>query len=180
MSKGGVNMARVRLHEIVEQAARNVTDADGRFHKKDHIDQVKGMLATVQLSPVTQEELKYREARKLCEDFVRTRTPRARGSRNSAIPTLYSDGSLLVLTNGDRVWMQDANRDDLIQWNRSASERVQNAMARQDDRRQYVEQRLQFWKGRDDIKHLGELERHFFNYTPDAGEEGFGEEEEDE
>lgn len=160
-------MARVRLNEVIEQAARNVTNPAGRFARNEHVNEIKRLLEHIQLSPLTQEELKHRQAAKLAEGFVRTRQPRSRTLRSSSMPTLYSDGSLLVLYEGERVWMQDATFDDLQIWNKIASERSQTVQSRQTDRDKYVQSRMAVWAGRNDIANLGELERHFFNYTED-------------
>jgi hypothetical protein len=169
MEKGGsVSTHEVRIWELVEQAARAATDEDGRFSGKRHKDELAHLLSTVDFPQVRDVQLDL-SARKLVESFARRRNPRTRNGQ-SAIPSLYDDGFLLVLEDGMRVWMEDATQQDLILWGNRTAEKTAKHLEAQRQREQYIEARLTVWRGRPDIEKLGKLERHFFGYSPVDGD----------
>lgn len=158
-----------RIWELVEQAARNASDEDGRFSGKQHKDELIELLENVDMARVREVQLDL-SARKLVESFARRRNPRERHGQSS-LPSLYDDSFVLVLEDGLRVWMNDATQQDLITWDSRTAEKVQKTVDAQRKRHQYVETRLTVWRGRRDIQTLGDLERHYFGYSPREGED---------
>lgn len=158
-----------RIWELVEQAARTVTDDKGQFSGKGHKDALVSLLQNVDFPRVREVQMDL-SARKLVESFARRRNPRERHGQSS-LPSLYDDSFVLVLEDGIRVWMSDATQQDLITWDSRTAEKVQKTVDAQRKRHQYVETRLTVWRGRTDIHTLGDLERHYFAYEPREGED---------
>lgn len=87
------------------------------------------------------------------------------------MPEGYDADFVLVFDEDIRVRMQDATYQDLVLWQQKIGEEANRAHQAQQERDRYVDSRLEMWRGRDDIKTLGDLEGTFFGHSSAAGKE---------
>jgi len=144
---------------MVEQAALAVTDADGKFHNKDH--QAEVLARIPDLPPNVQTVAREQQAKQLVAAFIKRRTPK-RGANGS----LYSDFYVLSLGTGKRVWMKYARADDLNLWGGQDAANLSRVARASADKQEYIGERIfAFREHPDDL--LGDVERIEFGYALD-------------
>ena len=152
--------AELRLQNIVAQSARELTDADGRFHKRRLIDAVREQLTREDLDPFVKAAALDKLAQSLVTGFGEHRNPRRRRAG-----TLFHPRDIVKLGTGVWVWMDRATDSDLLEWSRLSRKnrvRVDLADAEVQD---YVDQRIDAFRTHTDVLYLGDLERGVFGWT---------------
>jgi len=166
---------KAHLHALVQQCAHKVTDDNGRLDVKDLRDEIR--IALENLPPHIEHQAREDQVEKLASSFRAKRNPRPRNGQISFHPE-----ALLPLGNGVSVWMDRATPDDLRTWG-MLSTRNNIKVARADlNRQEYVMSRLDAWRSRTNLPHLGVLEREVFghqgaadpgDFDDDGTEDGF-------
>ncbi|KQV20951.1 MULTISPECIES: hypothetical protein [unclassified Kitasatospora] len=151
--------AEIRLQEIVEDAARTVTDDTGRFHKTDFESEVRKRLSADDLEVHIQAEALDKLAHGLVRGFGERRSPNPR--RRSG---MFHPQGILKLGSGKWVWMESATPTDLLEWGRLASQNLARVAQAETIRQDYVAERLDAFRLHSDLL-LGELERIVFGYV---------------
>ncbi|MPZ66194.1 MAG: hypothetical protein GEU83_11995 [Pseudonocardiaceae bacterium] len=153
-----MNMAEARIWEMVEHAAKAVTDNTGQFEKKGHIDEIKARLTGDELPPHVYHATLDLQAKNLAERFVSRRNPRP-GKKNG----MFHPSAILPLGDGKRVWMEYATDTDLIEWARLATKNLARVAAAEGARQSYVADRLEAMRDRPGWT-LGRIERDVYGY----------------
>jgi hypothetical protein len=155
-----VSTADARLWEIVEAAARTVTDElTGRFENKHLIDEVRARLADEELQAHVRLVAEDRLAESLARSFVRGRNPKPGKPEG-----MFHPGAILSLGDGKRIWMEYATDRDLIEWGRLSTKNLARVATAEGGRQQYVADRLEAFEDHRDWL-LGRIEREFFGYV---------------
>lgn len=155
-----MSVAETRMWELVEAAARTVTDElTGRFENKHLVDEVRTRLSDDDLQVHVRAVAADRLAESLARSFVRSRNPKP--GRPSG---MFHPGAILSLGDGKRIWMEHANDRDLIEWGRLSTKNLARVATAEGSRQQYVAERLDaFLSHRDWL--LGRIEREVFGYV---------------
>lgn len=157
-----MSTADTRLWELVEQAARAVTDeSTGQFDNKSLIDEVKASLANEELPEHVRASSIDVLAKSLARGFVSKRNPRP-GKPSG----MFHPGAILPLGDGKRVWMEYATDRDLIEWARQSTKNLARVASAEGSRQSYVAERLDAMRSHRDWL-LGRVEREVFGFTPD-------------
>ncbi|MFF0551103.1 hypothetical protein ACFYUL_19300 [Streptomyces sp. NPDC004311] len=154
------------LQRLVEDTALEITDADGRFRKRDLVDAVRGKLGHQHLGPQTQSLALDRLAESAVTGFGDRRNPRRRGPG-----TLFHPDDILKLGNGTWIWMKDATDSDLVAWRRLSRRNRSYVDAADNEVQDYTDDRLDAFRTNADIVRLIDLERHYFGWTADSTEQ---------
>jgi hypothetical protein len=151
-----------RVWEMVGRCADNVTDDQGRFEHKNFIEEIA---ATIDEMPVhARARVDRMTAHSLATGFISRRNPKPR-----AQGSMYRDDAILPLGDGRRVWMRDATDDDLIRWARLSTANLARVAQAEGARQQYAADRIGALRDHPDLP-LSEIERRYFGYEPEAGE----------
>jgi hypothetical protein len=133
-----VSNADTRLWEIIEQAARAVTDPDtGHFDQKAFVDELRARITADNVSPDVRAATLDETAKRLADSFVNRRKPKQRA--NGA---LFDPGAVLPLGDGKRVWMDTATAADLIAWAGLEAKNAARILAAAGRRQEYAADRL--------------------------------------
>lgn len=157
-----MSAADARMWEIVEAAAREVTDdATGRFESKELIGEIRARLASKDLEPHVRVVTLDRLAKSLADSFVKSRNPRPRLGKPK---TLFNAGAILPLGDGKRIWMEYAGPNDLIEWARLSTKNLARVATAEGSRQAYVADRLEAFLSHAEWL-LGKIEREVFGYV---------------
>ncbi|WP_338676803.1 hypothetical protein V1460_30415 [Streptomyces sp. SCSIO 30461] len=154
--------AELRLRCLVEETAREITDTDGRFRKRDLVTAVRAKLDHTHLGPQTQALALDRLAESEVTGFGDQRNPRRRGPG-----TLFHPDDILKLGNGIWVWMKDTTDADLVAWQRLSRRNRAYVDAADNEVQDYTDERLDAFRTTDGIVRLIDLEHHYFGWTQD-------------
>lgn len=169
-----MNPAERRLWEIVEAAARDVTNGDGAFYAKDLREQILTRLSADDLPLNVQGITLEMLAGSLASRFVSRRNPKPRGDAQ-----LFDDTAVLPLGDGKRVWMGRADAHDLVAWIALSSRNLANVAKAESVRQLYGSERLDVMREHPGVL-LGEIERNYFGHAPtDAPDDGAEDEDHD-
>ncbi|MFC9327927.1 hypothetical protein [Kitasatospora sp. NPDC057015] len=157
-------IADIRLHEIVEEAARAVTDDTGRFHKGAFEAEVRRRLSAEDLDLHVQAAAMDKLAHGLVRGWGERRSPNPRRKAG-----MFHPKGILKLGSGMWVWMDSATPTDLLEWGRLSSRNLARVAQAETVRQDYVAERLDAFRLHAGLL-LGELERIVFGYVhdPDA------------
>lgn len=155
-----MSTADSRLWELVEQAARAVTDeSTGQFDNKELIDELKASLVDEELPDHVRASSVDVLAKSLARGFVSRRNPRP-GKASG----MFHPGAILPLGDGKRVWMEYATDRDLIEWARQSTKNLARVASAEGSRQAYVAERLDAMRAHRDWL-LGRVEREVFGYV---------------
>lgn len=155
-----MSTAHARMWELVEEAAKAVTDElTGRFDNKTLVDELRERLADEDLMEHVREVGRERLAKSLADGFVRSRNPKP-GKPSG----MFHPGAILPLGDGKRIWMEYATDRDLIEWGRQSSRNLARVATAEGSRQQYVAERLEAFETHRDWL-LGRIEREVFGYV---------------
>lgn len=155
-----MSQVNARLWEIVETAARAVTDADtGHYKQESFRAELVERLSSYDAPAHVQELVRDLAVKRLVDGFDARRKPKF-----SEQGSLYSDGYILKLGHGERVWMLMATPTDLISWAAQESKNSAAVLAAAGRRQAYVALRLSVWAEHPDWR-LGRIERDMFDYV---------------
>ncbi|MEU9074578.1 hypothetical protein AB0D22_07830 [Kitasatospora sp. NPDC048538] len=154
-------IAEVRLWEIVEEAARTVTDETGRFRKGDLESEVRKRLSGADLEAHVQAAALDKLAHGLVRGFGERRSPNPR--RRSG---MFHPRGILKLGSGIWVWMELATPTDLLEWGRLSTRNLARVARAEADRQDYVAERLDAFRLHNGLL-LGQLEQIVFGYIHD-------------
>lgn len=158
-----MSTADARLWEIVERAAKSVTDEmTGQFDNKNLIDELKISLADQELPAHVRASSVDMLAKSLARGFVSKRNPKPGNSSK-----MFNPGAILPLGDGKRVWMEYATDRDLIEWARQSTKNLARVASAEGARQAYVAERLQAMRDHGGWL-LGQVERDVFGYSPDV------------
>lgn len=154
-----MSTADAQAWALVEAAAKAVTDEiTGHYKSAEFAAELADRLAAA--PEHVQEVVREQAVQRLVEGFHRRRTPQFKAQGG-----LYDPGYVLSLGRGERVWMAEAGRDDLVAWAGLGTANVEVVRVAADRRQEYVAARrrvMEQYPGRP----LGWIEREFFGFTP--------------
>ncbi|MCX4718265.1 hypothetical protein [Streptomyces virginiae] len=150
------------LRQLVEETALEITDAEGRFRKRDLVQAVRGKLDHVNLSPDTLAIALDKLADNAVTGFGDQRNPRRRGPGS-----FFHPDDILKLGNGVWVWMRRATDSDLVAWRKQSRRNRVHVYAVDDEQEDYAVERLDAFRTNDGIVYLEDLERVVFHWTED-------------
>ncbi|MCX4758800.1 hypothetical protein [Kitasatospora purpeofusca] len=153
--------AEFRLWEVVDDAARAVTDESGRFRKGELEAAVRQRLAASDLEAHVQAAALDKLVHGLVRGWGERRSPNPR--RKSG---MFHPEGVLKLGSGVWVWMDLATPTDLLEWGRLSTRNLARVARAEADRQDYVAERLDAFRQHGDLL-LGQLERIVFGYVHD-------------
>lgn len=148
-----------RLWHIVEEAAASVTDETGRFRKGEFTGALHASLTHDNLDPAVRDLVTVKSIQSLVRGFGERRSPKPRRRDG-----MFHPRGILKLGNGIWVWMEQATPTDLLEWGRLSTKNLVRVASAEFDRQGYVTERLNAFRVRPGLIHLGELERTVFGY----------------
>ncbi|MGW2546811.1 hypothetical protein ACWC5I_39575 [Kitasatospora sp. NPDC001574] len=154
-----IDIADLRLLEIVEEAAATVTDDIGRLRKVAFEDEVYDQLMAEDLDARVRSAAVRKTAKALVRGFGDSRSPKPRKNAGMFHPRL-----VLKLGGGVWVWMDRATPTDLLEWGRLSTRNLARVAIAEADRQDYVAERLDMFRIHTGFAHLGELERAVYGY----------------
>ncbi|MDX2825945.1 hypothetical protein PV416_33965 [Streptomyces ipomoeae] len=160
--------AEMRLRHIVEQTALKLTDADGRFHKRQLTDAVREQIAREDLDPHVKAAALDKLAQSLVTGFGEQRNPR----RHSRTGRFFHPEYVLKLGNGVWVWMNRATDSDVVQWRRLSRNNRTRVDQADNEIQDYADEVLDAFRAHRDVVYLGDLERMVFGWTEDHTDQG--------
>ncbi|MFF2746443.1 hypothetical protein ACFVVA_12955 [Kitasatospora sp. NPDC058048] len=155
--------AELRLWEIVEDAARAVTDETGRFRKGDLEVEVHKRISDAGLEAPVRSAALDKLVHGLVRGWGERRSPNPR--RKSG---MFHPQGILKLGSGIWVWMELATPTDLLEWGRLSTRNLARVARAEADRQDYVAERLDAFRIHSGLL-LGQLERIVFGYVHDPG-----------
>lgn len=168
-----MTIADARMWELVEAAAREVTDeVTGRFEHKEFLDEIRARLADRELESHVRAVAEDKLARALATGFVRSRNPKP-GKPSG----MFHPGAILPLGDGKRIWMEHAGANDLIEWARLSTKNLARVATAEGSRQAYVAERLEAFLAHTGW-HLGRIEREIFGYVGDTSADDLDEDDE--
>lgn len=159
------NPGERRLWELVERAARNVTDGEGYFTSKELADEIASVINDDDPPAHVRQSADRRLAESLAVSFVAQRNPKPR-----AQGVLYHHDAVLKLGHGKRVWARHATDDDVLSWAGLSTENLARVATAEGARQRYAASRIQALREHPGMR-LGDVEREVFGYSPDPDDD---------
>ncbi|MFB7630507.1 hypothetical protein ACFC0M_06100 [Streptomyces sp. NPDC056149] len=159
--------AEIHLRHIVEQSAVALTDADGRFHKRDLTVAVQEHLAHQHLDPHLQAAALEKLAHSAVTKWGEERNPR----RWESTGRFFHPQSVMKLGNGIWVWMARATDSDMVQWRRLSRKNRARIDRADDEVQDYSDEVLNAYRAHRDIVYLEDLERVVFGWSEDQADQ---------
>jgi hypothetical protein len=153
------NPVEARIWQLVEQAAKDVSDDDGRFDDVKLREKLRDLLTIDDLNPVEKQATIDMLVKTLTTTFIRRRNPKRQPSG-----TLFNAASVIPLGDGKRVWMEQATDDDLLAWASLSTANLSRVAIAEGNRQRYVSERLAELRKHPDWR-LGRVEREIFGYV---------------
>lgn len=153
-----MSLDKAHLYEIIEEAARSVTNEDGRFEARRLREELATVLADAPIHvQALADELKVAS---LVSSFRRSRQPKIAEGQ-----VLFDPGAIMPLGNGVSVWMGRATPQDVQAWLLLSSRNLAAVAKAEAIKQEYGASRLAEWHAHPGTL-LGELERNVFGWTP--------------
>jgi uncharacterized protein (UPF0147 family) len=161
-----------RIWEAMERLAKSVTDDKGRFHKKLLTEELEAFLRDPDVPANMRQRIVEISAAQFVSRFVQRRTPRP-GRQGG----LFNDDRVLALGTGECVWMGQATEDDLAARDLQVIKNLRNVSSASTTWLEYSEERRVSLRAHPSMR-LGEVEREYFGFIPEAEDLGEGGDEE--